>query len=110
MPTPASSGDAPLTDGDASAAPAEPDPTPANAPARPPAPVFKFSTLILTFMFVLGLLMLFDTSTRNGVATELGYVLQPAIGFGGRYVLLTMFLAAVIEMNWSCLCGYPDSK
>lgn len=103
MPTPAVSGDAPLADDEAADAAPAPAETAPSRPAPPPAPVFKFSTLILTFLFVLGLLMLFDTSTRNGVATELGYVLQPAIGFGGHYVLLTMFLAAVIEMVLTAL-------
>ena len=89
----------PLTD----AADTEETPTPPAAPARPPPPAFKPTTFLYTFLFVLGILMLFDTSTRNGVATALGNVLQPAIGFGGNFVLLTMFLAAVIEMILTAL-------
>ena len=73
------------------------------APVARPAPAFKPSTFLYTFLFVLGILMIFDTSTRNGVATELGIVLQPAIGFGGHYLLLTMFAAAVIEMVLTAL-------
>jgi uncharacterized membrane protein (DUF106 family) len=79
----------------------ETEPTPETAPAkpaRPPAPTFKPSTMILTFLFLLGILMIFDQSTRNQVALLLGYGLVPLIGFAGHYVLLTMFLAAVIEM------------
>ncbi len=67
-------------------------------PARPPPPSFKPSTMILTFLFLLGILMIFDQSTRNQVALLFGYALSPLIGFAGRYVLLTMFLAAVLEM------------
>jgi uncharacterized membrane protein (DUF106 family) len=67
-------------------------------PARPPPPQFKASTMILTFLFLLGILMIFDTSTRNQVALLIGYGLAPVIGFAGHYLLLTMFLAAVIEM------------
>ena len=67
-------------------------------PARPPAPTFKPSTMILTFLFLLGILMIFDTGTRNQVALAFGYALSPVIGFGGHYPLLTMFLAAVLEM------------
>jgi uncharacterized membrane protein (DUF106 family) len=67
-------------------------------PARPPPPTFKPSTMILTFLFLLGILMIFDTGTRNQVALVLGYALVPIIGFHGNYVLLTMFLAAVLEM------------
>lgn len=75
-------------------------PAPAAAPAagRPPAPTFKFSTFILTFLFFIGILMLFDTNTRNGVASALNAGLYPLIGFGDRYLLATMFLAAVLEM------------
>ncbi len=90
------------------AADAEEEETPEEAeapaaPARPPAPAFKPTTFLYTFLFVLGILMLFDTSTRNGVASELGIVLQPIIGFGGQFPLLTMFLAAVIEMVLTAL-------
>ncbi|HZY70754.1 MAG TPA: EMC3/TMCO1 family protein [Thermoplasmata archaeon] len=69
-----------------------------TAPARPPVPAFKLSTFILTFMFILGLGMLFDLSLRNAVADALGYGLGPLIGFNGHFPLLTMFLAAVLEM------------
>jgi uncharacterized membrane protein (DUF106 family) len=67
-------------------------------PMRPPAPQFKPSTMILTFLFILGMLMIFDTGTRNQVALLFGYALVPLIGFDGHDVLLTMFLAAVLEM------------
>ncbi len=68
------------------------------AAARPPPPTFKPSTMILTFMFLLGIFMIFDTSLRNQVALLLAYALVPLFGFDGHYVLLTMFLAAVLEM------------
>jgi uncharacterized membrane protein (DUF106 family) len=78
------------------------------APTRPPAPTFKFSTFLLTFLFVMGLYMLFDNNARITIAEYIGAVLVPLIGFGGQYLLLTMFLAAVIEMlitalayNWA---------
>ena len=74
-----------------------------DVPARPPAPAFKPSTFLLTFLFVLGLVMLFDQGTRNGIATEFGILLTPTIGFSGHYPLLTMFLAAVIEMILTAL-------
>jgi uncharacterized membrane protein (DUF106 family) len=69
-----------------------------DARPRPAAPTFRLSTFLYTFLFILGILMLFDTSTRYTVAQGVGYLLGPLIGFGGRYVLLTMFLAAAIEM------------
>jgi uncharacterized membrane protein (DUF106 family) len=72
-------------------------------PARPPPPAFKVSTFVLTFLFILGLWMIFDTATRNGVATTFGFALAPLIGFDHSYLLLTMFLAAVIEMLLTAL-------
>jgi uncharacterized membrane protein (DUF106 family) len=67
-------------------------------PARPPPPTFKLSTMILTFLFLLGILMIFDTNTRNQVALAFGYALSPLFGFNGHVPLVTMFLAAVLEM------------
>ncbi|MCI4347510.1 MAG: EMC3/TMCO1 family protein [Thermoplasmata archaeon] len=67
-------------------------------PARPRPPGFKPATMVLTFLFLLGILMIFDTGTRNQVALAFGYALVPLIGFAGHYILLTMFLAAVLEM------------
>ncbi len=86
-------------------------PPSAATPPRPPVPAFKPSTTILFFLFILGIFMLFDTGLRTEVANSIGYVLQPAIGFGSHSantILLTMFLAGVIEMlatalayNWA---------
>ena len=80
----------------------------ATTPARPPAPTFKLSTFLLTFLFVMGIYMLVDAQARTGVAALIGAALNPVIGFGGHYLLLTMFLAAVLEMlatalayNWA---------
>ncbi len=76
---------------------------PPASPAGPAPPQFKLSTLILTFLFVLGILMIFDNSTRTGVAQALGYGLGPLIGFHDNYLLLTMFFAALIEMALTAL-------
>ncbi len=77
-------------------------PTPSDLttsrPAGPPRPQFKFSTFLLIFLFLMGMLMLVQTSLREGVANGLNAILLPAIGFGYQYPLLTMFLAAAVEM------------
>ncbi len=94
--------------------PAEPAEA-AAAPPRPtaPRPTFKFSTFIIVFLGLLGLLMLFDTSTRNGIACYLGtYAVAPAspvcpsgggplyslIGFSSNHLFATMAIAGAIEM------------
>ncbi len=96
-------------------APTPADDAPAAAPTRPaaPRPTFKFSTFIIVFLGLLGLLMLFDTSTRNGVACALGtYAIAPAsptcptgagvlysaIGFSSNHLFATMAIAGAIEM------------
>ena len=75
----------------------EPETT-ATAVAAPPRPQFKFSTFLLTFLFLMGILMLVQPSLREGVANGFNTVLLPTIGFSYSYPLLTMFLAAVLEM------------
>ena len=72
-----------------------------KSPPAPPA--FKMSTFLYTFLFLLGILMLFETGTRYGVAQAVGYALGPLIGFGGHRPLLTMFCAAAFEMVLTAL-------
>jgi uncharacterized membrane protein (DUF106 family) len=107
--TPGGASDAPLPSGEAPAASPAPPSTPATP--RPPTPAFKPSTTILFFLFILGIMMLFDNPLRIQVAGAIGYVLQPLIGFGGQSadtILLTMLLAGLLEMlatalayNWA---------
>jgi uncharacterized membrane protein (DUF106 family) len=71
-------------------------------------PAFRATTFVYTFLFLLGIFMIFDTNTRTGVANLFGVFLNPSIAFGGQYLLLTMFVAAAVEMaltavayNWA---------
>ena len=85
---------------------AEKEPEAAKKPptrTASPRPVFKISTFIYVFLGLLGLLMLFDTGTRNSLAYALGtstlwWPLYVAIGFSSNFLLLTMALAGAIEM------------
>ncbi len=69
-----------------------------DARPRPSGPSFKLTTFVYTFLFLIGILMLFDQSTRTEVSLGFDYLLSPSIGFHGKYPLLTMFLAGAIEM------------
>jgi uncharacterized membrane protein (DUF106 family) len=79
------------------------------APPARPKPTFKLSTFVIVFLGLLGVLMLFETSTRNAIAGGLG--LSPSvpgplyylIGFGSAYLLATMALAGAIEMAITAL-------
>jgi uncharacterized membrane protein (DUF106 family) len=88
-----------------------PETTTAAAPAKRPAPQFKISTFVYVFLGMLGLIMIIDTSARNGIAgafgvgpggTALGLPtsgpLYYAIGFGSNHILATMAIAGAIEM------------
>ncbi|MCI4366049.1 MAG: EMC3/TMCO1 family protein, partial [Thermoplasmata archaeon] len=78
----------------------------AETPARPPAPrpTFKVSTFLIVFLGLLGILMLFETNTRNALAGGLGTgpgssgPLYYLIGFNSQYLLATMALAGALEM------------
>ncbi len=79
--------------------------TPAAAPKPPaPRPTFKFSTFIIVFLGLLGLLMLIEANTRNAIATSLGISaasggpLYSLIGFSSTHLLATMAVAGAIEM------------
>jgi len=81
-------------------------PEPATPPPRPPGPTFSFSwtTFVYVFLGMLGLWMLVDMQARNQIAGLLGISpsspgpLYDLIGFGSSYLMLTMALAAALEM------------
>lgn len=95
---PSDSDAAPLPSNAAAPTAGSPAPAPSSTPTRPPPPQFKFSTMILAFLFILGIYMLFDAQFRSQVAGGVDFLLRPVIGFGGSWILLTMLIAAVIEM------------
>ena len=91
--------------------PTETVPVAATAPAAPAPPPFEFKpmTAFLTFLFVLGLMMIVFQSVRNGVAgSVIGVAFWPLFGFSGHYPFLTMAIAGILEMlatalayNWA---------
>ncbi|HTT25960.1 MAG TPA: EMC3/TMCO1 family protein [Thermoplasmata archaeon] len=110
----------PLPSGAAPAEPTEAEPVTAapegedTAPTTPPAPPgpsfeFKPMTFFLTFLFLLGLIMIVDQPMRDAVAGGLiGVAFWPLLGFSGQYPLATMCIAAALEMlatalayNWA---------
>lgn len=58
----------------------------------------KSSTSRITTMlvFIIALFILFDPTLRNGLGQLVGYGLQPIIGFGGKYPVVTLFLAGIV--------------
>jgi uncharacterized membrane protein (DUF106 family) len=111
--------DPPLPSGAAPAEPTAPDDAPdaapeaeaAAKPATPPGPSLEFKpmTFFLTFLFLLGLIMIVDQPMRDAVAGGVvGVAFWPILGFSGQFPLATMCIAAAIEMlatalayNWA---------
>jgi len=61
----------------------------------------NWSTMITIFVFVLALFILFDASLREGLGRLVGYVLEPLVGFGGQYPVVTLFLSGMIMVTVS---------
>lgn len=57
---------------------------------------FGTPLIILSFVLVFFILFDFPKGIRAGTAWLAGFLLEPVIGFGGRYPLLTIFLASVV--------------
>lgn len=55
-----------------------------------------FDTLLLFGAFGLVLAILFVAPLREGLGSAVGFVLNPVIGFGGAYPLLTILLASMV--------------
>ncbi len=72
--------------------------TQASRPTRQPPSLSRF---ILIFLFLLGMLTLFDQNLASGLAVAVGFVLEPIIGFGGRLPVLTVLLAGLLTTTVS---------
>ena len=59
---------------------------------------------MLFMMLSLGLMMLlFIESVRNAVGKAVGIVLEPLIGFGGQYIVVTLMLAGMLMIGLSTI-------
>ena len=54
------------------------------------------SSMLFFFILMLALLVLFDEGLRNSLASAVGTVFFPLLGFNHRYPVLTIFLAGSI--------------
>jgi len=52
--------------------------------------------IMTIFMFVIAVLILFEPNLRNGLGAIVGYGLEPLIGFGGQYPIITLFATGMI--------------
>ncbi|MGD0057568.1 MAG: EMC3/TMCO1 family protein [Methanomassiliicoccales archaeon] len=63
------------------------------ADAPQPSTMPRITTIL---MFVLAIFILFDPTLRSGLGTIVGYGLEPVVGFGGRYPVVTLFATGMI--------------
>lgn len=64
-------------------------------------PTFPKGQFVQIFFIVLTLFIVLDQRLRSFLARIVGYVLNPAIGFGGRLPIVTIILAALIMIGAS---------
>ncbi|MCJ2531567.1 MAG: EMC3/TMCO1 family protein [Candidatus Thermoplasmatota archaeon] len=73
------------------------------AQSAPAAPRPGSNQLLMMFMFIAMMFILFIPEARMGLGFVMGVVLQPLIGFDGRFLVVTIFLAGAIPLTISTL-------
>lgn len=69
-------------------------------PARPaPDPKKQVSTFITIFVFVFAMFVLFDQNLRHWLGDIAGMLLQPTVGLGGDFPVVTLFLAGIVMIG-----------
>ena len=73
------------------------------AQPAPAPPGGGSNQLLMMFMFIAMLFILFIPEARFGLGFVVGVVLEPVIGFGGQFLVVTIFLAGAIPLTISTL-------
>jgi uncharacterized membrane protein (DUF106 family) len=85
----------------------EKGPEDAGLPVRPrPTPRQSLSRFILFFLVILGIFAMFDQSMSTSFGEAVGTVLTPVMGFGGRYPVITLFLAGLFVTTLSTIARH----
>lgn len=69
--------------------------------AVPPLAAPSFSRFIMIFLFIMGLYVAFVPGAGEPFAIALGVVLNPLLGFGGRFPVITILLAGLMSTTIS---------
>lgn len=56
----------------------------------------SMSRMITIFIMILAIFILFDQDLRSGLGNAVGFILEPLVGFGGEYPVVTLFLTGMI--------------
>ncbi len=68
---------------------------------RGPAPSQAAQPMLMLMMFMVVMFILFIPQARAALGLAAGFVLEPLIGFGGRYPVATIILAGMIPLTIS---------
>jgi len=65
--------------------------------------IFSLRRFLYIFLGLMALMIMFDEDLRYQMGEALGSVLNPLIGFGGEYPILTLMFAGIIMITFSTL-------
>ena len=69
-------------------------------PARPaPDAKKQASTFVTIFVFIFAMFVMFDQGLRRWLGEIAGLALQPTVGLGGEYPVVTLFLAGIVMVG-----------
>lgn len=69
--------------------------------SKPPPAKAGMSRFIMFFMIILTVFVLFDPTLRSALGGAMSFVMNPIIGFGGAYPILTLLFAGMITSTVS---------
>lgn len=78
----------------------------APAPRPRPTPRQSLSRFVLFFLVILAIYAMFVPGVGTEFGKAIGTVLDPAIGFGGRYPVITLFLAGLLVTTLSTIARH----
>lgn len=69
--------------------------------AKPPTAKAGMSRFVMFFMIILTIFILFDPTLRAALGGAMSFVMNPIIGFGGAYPIVTLLFAGMLTSSIS---------
>lgn len=73
------------------------------APTGAPTSGSSMSRFATIFILILAIFVLFDPALRSALGTAMGYALNPLVGFGYQYPVLTLFITGMLMTGLTML-------
>lgn len=71
--------------------------------ADKPAPPQATQSMTMMFVMIMGMIILFVGEIREALGRGMGFLLEPVIGFGGQFPVITILLAGAVPLIISIL-------